>query len=53
MDRRVGGVYRFGPPHLWVGDMARISRFYHDYLSCWFFDFASCLSNAAKLISLL
>ncbi len=31
------------PP--WLG----VSRFYHDSLSCWFFNFASCLSITANL----
>ncbi len=53
----------FGPPRLGVDDKAKkkkslfiyfeISRFYHDFLTCWFFYFANYLSITAKLISLL
>ncbi len=31
------------------GGVGDVSRFYHDFLSCWFFYFASCLSITANL----
>ncbi len=38
---------------VWWGDAVSpwlgVSRFYHDSLSCWFFNFASCLSITANL----
>ncbi len=48
----VSGVHR-PPEGVTIPPQLGVSRFYHDFLSCWFFYFASCLSSTTKLIYLL